>query len=207
MLGHVERFVPLLSPPRRTDSMGMPQTVHRFTVDEFLRMDEAGIFDPDVRLELLDGEIVEMSPVGVPHAACVTRLTALLVPLLARRATVRIQNPLVLDAHQMPQPDIAVVRFRADGYAAGHPRATDALLVIEVADSSLRTDRRRKVPRYAQAEIPEAWLIDLPGDAVEVCREPRDGHYTDVRTAARRGDTIAPLAFPDLALRVEDILR
>lgn len=185
--------------------MGMPQAIHRFTVDEYHRMGEAGIFHEDDRVELLDGQIVEMTPIGVRHAACVKRLTALFARLAGHRATLSIQDPLVLDTHQEPQPDVALLRYRADGYQTGHPRAADTLLVIEVADTSVEADRARKIPLYARASIPEAWLVNLPGDGIEVHRHPRGGHYADVRTA-RRGEGIAPLAFPDLALRVDDIL-
>lgn len=121
------------------------------------------------------------------------------------RATLRIQCPLIVGEHQEPQPDVALVRYRPDGYLTGHPRAAGALLVIEVADTSLVDDRERKMPLYARASIPEPWLVNLPGNGIEVHRDPRGGHYADVRTA-RRGETITPLAFPDLTLRVDEIL-
>jgi Uma2 family endonuclease len=186
--------------------MAMPLAVHRFTVADLERMVRAGILQEDERVELLDGQIVEMSPINPPHASCVNRLTRLLAPLLAsRQATVTIQNHLVLGPHQAPQPDVAVVRYRADGYRAGHPGPADTFLVVEVADSSLAKDRERKIPLYARSGIPEAWLANLPGDALEIYREPREGTYTDVRTA-RRGETVSPLAFPNLAFQVDDIL-
>jgi len=186
--------------------MVMALAVRRFTVDEFHRMAEAGILHEDDRVELLDGQIVEMSPINPPHAACVNRLNQLFAPLLAgRQASVSIQNHLVLSPHQAPQPDVAVLRYRADGYQTGHPRPADTFLVIEVADTSLASDRERKIPLYARAGIPEAWLANLAGDGLEICREPRAGTYTDVRTG-RRGDTVSPLAFPNLVLRVDDIL-
>jgi len=186
--------------------MAMALAVRRFTVDEFRRMAEAGILHEDDRLELLDGQIVEMSPINPPHAACVNRLTHMFAPLLAsRRATLSIQNHLVLSPHQAPQPDAAVVRYRADGYQTAHPGPADTFLVIEVADTSVASDRERKVPLYARAGIPEAWLVNLPADALEIYHEPRAGTYTDVRTA-RPGDTVSPLAFPNLVLRVDDIL-
>jgi Uma2 family endonuclease len=105
----------------------------------------------------------------------------------------------------MPQPDVCLVLPRPDFYQNAHPEARDVLLAVEVADTSLDRDRGRKLPAYAAAGIPEAWLVNLPGDVVEVYREPREGRYTDARTAGR-GETIAPLAFPDLALRVDEIL-
>jgi Uma2 family endonuclease len=185
--------------------MAMPLAVHRFTVDDLERMVRAGILQEDERVELLDGQIVEMTPIGRRHAACVTRLTHLFAPLASGGATVRIQSSLIVGEDQGPQPDVALVRYRADGYETGHPRAPDTLLVIEVADTSLESDRERKIPLYALAGIREAWLANLPADVLEIYREPRAGTYADVRTA-RRGDTATPLAFPNLTLRVDEIL-
>jgi Uma2 family endonuclease len=186
--------------------MGMPLTEHRFTVAEYHRMGEAGIFHEDDRVELLDGQIVEMTPIGPPHRACVNRLTGLFAPLLTSgRATLSIQNGFVLDAHDEPEPDVAVLHHRADGYLTPDPGPDHTFLLVEVADSSLQHDRHDKLPRYAAAGIPEIWLVNLPGDAVEIYRDPREGRYRDLRTA-RRGATIAPLAFPDLTLRVDEIL-
>jgi Uma2 family endonuclease len=184
----------------------MPLAAHRFTVDEYHRMGEAGVFHEDDRVELVDGQIVEMSPIGVSHAACVTRLNQAFAALAARgRATVGVQNPAVLGRHEEPQPDIAVLHYRRDGYGEAHPGPGDVFLLVEVADSSLGYDRGTKLPLYARSGVPEVWLVNLPGDVVEVFRQPREGRYRDERTA-RRGETIAPLAFPDLELRCDDIL-
>ena len=185
--------------------MAMPLTLYRFTVDEYHRMGEAGVFHEDDRVELIDGQIVHMTPIGTHHAACVKRLLERLAPLAGHQATLGIQDPVVLDEHAEPQPDVAVLRYRADGYQHAHPRPADVLLLIEVADSSLDYDRGTKVPQYAQAGIPEVWLVNLPGDAVEIFRQPRAGRYTEVRTA-RRGDTVTPLQLSQPALRVDDIL-
>ena len=185
--------------------MGMPQAVHRFTVDEYHRMGEAGILDEDARVELVHGQVVQMSPIGARHAACVKRLLALLAPLAGHRATVSIQDPIILGTHEEPQPDVALLRYRTDAYEAALPQAADTLLVIEVADTSLARDRDEKLPLYAGAGIPEAWLVDLPEDLVEIRRTPERGGYIDVRVA-RRSETIAPLAFPDVALAVAAIL-
>jgi Uma2 family endonuclease len=186
--------------------MGMAIALRRFTVDEYRRMAEAGILDEDERVELLDGQIVAMTPIGPPHRACVNRLTGLLAPLPAHsRATLSIQNAIVLDDHDAPEPDVAVLRYRADGYLMPDPGPSDTLLLIEVADSSLPHDRREKLPRYAAAGIPETWLVSLPGDIIEIYRDPQDGRYATLHTV-RRGATITPLAFPNLALRVDDIL-
>jgi Uma2 family endonuclease len=183
----------------------MPLAVHRFTVDQYHRMGEAGVFHEDDRVELIHGQVVVMTPIGGDHLSCVNRLNALFAPLAGSRATLSVQNPVVLDRHEEPQPDFTALRYREDGYKARRPHAADCLLVIEVGDSSAASDRKTKLPLYARARILEAWLVNLPDDAVEIYRTPRAGRYHDVRTA-RRGETIAPLAFSDLALRVDDIL-
>ena len=126
---------------------------HRFTVDEFARMGEAGIFTEDDRVELIDGEILEMTPIGPPRAGLVSRLTELIVTCVAGRAHVSIQNPVRLDPHTEPQPDLVVARRRKESYTDRHPEPDDILLVIEVADSSLRYDRTEKAPRYGRAGI------------------------------------------------------
>ena len=185
--------------------MAMPLQLHRFTVDEYQRMAEAGILTEDDKVELLDGQIVAMTPIGPPHAGCVTRLTRLLVRALGDMATVRVQSPVVLATHWAPEPDVAVLAFRADGYGTRHPSPGDVLLLIEVADSSTHVDRRVKLPAYAAAGIPEVWLADLPADRVEVHRDPTRKGYTSVRVA-ERGETVTPLALEGVSLRVDEIL-
>jgi Uma2 family endonuclease len=183
----------------------MPLAAHRFTVDEYHRMGEAGVLHEDDRVELLDGQIVQMTPIGIRHAACVNRLNALIIGLAGTQATVSIQNPLILGEHEEPQPDVAVLRYRADGYQTGHPRALDTLLVVEVADTSLAYDRDVKVPRYARAGVPEVWLVDLAADRIEVYRQPAAERYADVR-AASRGEMLSPLHFPTVTLATDEIL-
>jgi Uma2 family endonuclease len=185
--------------------MAMPLAAHRFTVDEYHRMADAGVFHEDDRVELLDGQIVQMTPIGVRHAACVNRLNALLIGLAGTRATVSIQNPLILGEHEEPQPDVAVLRYRADGYQTGHPRAIDTLLVVEVGDTSLVYDRDVKVPRYARAAVPEVWLVDLTAERIAVHREPHAGRYTHVRSAGP-GDILTPVHLPEITLAVTVIL-
>lgn len=185
--------------------MAMPLTAYPFTVDEYHRMGEAGIFHEDDRVELIHGQVVTMTPIGDDHLSCVNRLSRLFARLADHQATLSVQNPLVLARHEEPQPDFTIRRFRHDGYKAKRPHARDALLVIEVGDSSAPADRKTKIPLYAEAGIREAWLANLPEDTLEVYRGPRAGQYHDVRTA-RRGETVSPLAFPDLALQVDDIL-
>ena len=155
----------------------VPIPRHRFTVDDFARLGEAGVFGEDDRVELIDGEIRGMTPIGPPHAWIVNRLTRLLVLQLADRAWVSVQNPLRLDGHTELQPDLVVARGGGNDYADRHPEAGDVLLVVEVADSSLRYDRAEKLPRYARAGIPEAWLVDIAGVAVAVRTDPGPGGY------------------------------
>ncbi len=177
----------------------------RFTVEEYERMGEVGIFGEDDRVELLDGEIVTMSPIGPKHAGVVNRMTRRLVQRLGDLAVVIVQNPLRLLPRSEPQPDFIVARERRDFYQSGHPTAEDVYLVIEVADSSLRTDRAIKIPIYARQGVAEVWIVDLAGNEVLIYADPVDGAYRDVRKA-RRGDDLTPRALPDLTLAVADIL-
>lgn len=177
----------------------------RFTVEEYERMGTTGILGEDDRLELLDGEIVSMTPIGPVHAAVVDRLNELLVLHLGDRANVRVQNPVRIPPWSEPQPDLQLLKRRTDFYQSGHPEPLDVLLAIEVADSSLATDRAIKVPLYAKAGFVEVWIVDLSGRRVIVNREPLDGFYTRI-DVARPGDAVSPAAFDDVALTVEEIL-
>src|ERR1043165_4040767 len=145
---------------------------HFFTVAEFERMGEAGIFARDARLELLEGEIVEMSPIGSSHAGCVKFLGRFLHTSVSDRALVSTQNPIKLDDYSEPQPDVALLRLRDDFYRHAHPKLVDVLLVIEVADTTVDYDRLVKVPLYAKAGIREVWLVNLPEEKIELYAEP-----------------------------------
>jgi len=157
-----------------------------FTVAEYERMGQIGIFSEDDRVELVCGEIIEMSPIGERHAACVDFLTQFITLRLRRDAIVRVQNPVQLDDYSEPQPDIAVLKRRDDFYRRAHPRPEDVLLVIEVSDSPLEYDRKVKTPLYAGAGIPEAWLVNLPEERIEVYSDPAGGEYQTARSYARR---------------------
>jgi Uma2 family endonuclease len=184
--------------------MAIQRSRRAFTVHEYYLMAKAGILTEDDRVELLDGEIIQMTPIGSRHAYCVDRLTQLLVEGLARRAVVRVQSPVRLSEHSEPQPDVALLR--ADrSYAAAHPGPQDVLLLIEVADTSVETDRQVKVPMYARAGIPETWVIDLTANQVEVSRQPTSEGYRTTERVGRHG-SVAPHAFPDLVLSVDDLL-
>jgi Uma2 family endonuclease len=177
----------------------------RFTVEEYYRMAEAGILSPDERVELIDGEIVAMAAIGSRHAACVNRLNRLLTQRVGDRAVVSVQNPIRLSQYSEPQPDLALLRPRADFYALAHAEPGDVLLVIEVADTSVGFDRAVKIPLYAQAGIAEAWLVDLTNAWLTVYRRPTSQGYADAQQL-QRGQSLAIEAFPDIALLVDDIL-
>jgi Uma2 family endonuclease len=177
----------------------------RFTIEEYYLMAKAGILGEDDRVELIDGEIVEMPPIGIPHASHVDRLNRLFTLRLGESAIVRVQNPVRLSEHSEPQPDIALLRPRDDFYTSAHPGPQDVLLVIEIADTSIDYDRQVKAPLYARAGIPEYWLVDLTGQRIEVYRDPAAGEYRQVRLV-RRSERLAPEALPLLELSSSDIL-
>jgi len=181
------------------------QPRRRFTVDEYHKMADAGILGEDDRVELLDGEIVEMPAIKVPHAACVDSLNMLFAQRIGDRGIVRIQSPIYIDDINEPQPDVILLKPGDYMNRRYHPGPDDILLVIEVAGTTLRTDRRDKMPRYARAGMQETWLVNLPKKMVEVYSNPEDGKYGNVQRVGR-GHTIAPQARPDVAIRVEDFL-
>ena len=178
----------------------------RFTVEEYHRMQEAGILNEDDRVELLEGEILEMPPIGPAHAGSVNRLVARLLPLQAQgRALLSVQNPIRLGPDSEPQPDVALLRPRGDFYAASHPGPEDVWLVVEVAERSADYDRLVKLPLYGRWGVLEAWVVDLGAGEVVVGRGPSAEGYREVRVV-RRGEVLSPLAFPDLVLPVDDLL-
>jgi Uma2 family endonuclease len=177
----------------------------RFTIDEYHRMGEAGVLSEDDRVELLDGEIVQMTPIGVPHASCVDRLNALLARRLGKSAIVRVQNPIILDRRSEPQPDLALLAPRTDFYSGAHPWPRDVLLAIEVMDASRGYDRTLKLPLYARAELREVWLVDVVAEMVEVYTRPALRGYRRQQRLGR-GRSLTPVAFPRMRLRVNEIL-
>jgi Uma2 family endonuclease len=140
---------------------------HRFTVEEYHKMGEAGLLSEDDRVELIDGEIVDMAPVGTRHLACVVALNHLFVEASGGRYFVSVQNPVALGERNEPQPDLSLLRTRPDPTAARPPGPGDVFLVVEVSDTTLAYDRDVKLPRYAQAGVPEVWIVDLEGRRVE----------------------------------------
>lgn len=191
---------------RVTTNMPGQATRRLFTVDEFYQMADAGILREDDRVELLAGEIVEMTPIGSRHAACVSRLARLLIQHAGDRYIVRIQDPVRLDRHSEPQPDLAVVSARPDFYREAHPGPDDVLLLIEVADSSAELDRVDKVPLYGRSGIPEVWVVDLNAQQVDVYTGPTTDGYERHETVGA-GGSLRPCAIPGLDLRVDDVTR
>lgn len=190
--------------PTATDTATAPQE-RRFTVDEYYRMGEAGIFGEDDRVELLDGQIYVMSPIGSEHASCVDRLTRLFVRRAGDDVIVRIQNPIRLNEASEPEPDLALLHPRDDAYASEHPGPEDTMLVVEVADTSLSFDRDVKLPLYAAAGLPEVWLVDLEADTIHVYRDPSDDRYTTHDTHGPDAEldlsslpTLTPIAASDI---------
>ena len=167
---------------------------HRFTVDEYRRIGESGIFHEDDRVELIEGEIVEMSPIGSPHSGATIRIQKRLEQAVGECAIVSTQNPVILGNLSEPQPDIALLHPREDFYTRSHPTPDDLLLLIEVAESSLRYDREIKLPLYARYGIPMVWLVDLQNKQLLRFSAPADTGYQTVETA----DTNHPLELPGL---------
>jgi Uma2 family endonuclease len=176
-----------------------------FTVEEYYQMAKVGILSEDDRVELIEGEIVEMPPIGSPHASRVMRLNRLFSQRVGERCLVNVQNPIRLSQHSEPQPDLALLQLRGDFYAKAHPQPQDVLLVVEVTESSVTYDRDVKVPLYARSSIREVWLIDLIADYIEVYRKPSSQGYEEIRRF-QRGQSLFCQAFPDLELSVNDIL-
>ncbi len=185
------------------DTKTQEVTRRRFTVHEYHRMGEAGILHEDDRVELIEGEIVEMAAIGTRHFACVNQLTRLLVRGVGDAAIVSVQNPVRLDERTEPQPDLGVLRIR--DYRESLPMPGDVLLLIEVSDTTLAYDRGVKLPLYARAGITEVWIVDLAGEVIERYTDPSAEGYRSFERV-RRGGKVESGALPELALRVEAVL-
>jgi len=176
-----------------------PLQRRRFSVADYHRMGETGILGEDERLELIDGEIFEMTPIGSPHGGRVNQLNRILTQAVGASAVVAVQNPLVLDQRSEPEPDLALLRPRADFYTDSHPRAADVLLLIEVADSSLQTDLNLKVPLYARHGIPEVWVVAIPDRQIQRFAHPEQGVYRTRETLELRQPSPLP-GLPDCSV-------
>ena len=169
-------------------------------------MAETGVLRPDARVELLDGRIIDMSHIGPFHGGLVARLSRIFNMLAKDRWLVWPQNPLCLDDHSEPEPDVMLLKPAADDYTSRLPRPEDVFLLIEVADTTLAYDREEKLPAYGRAGVAEVWIVNLNEATVEVYREP---HFTGYgsKTVLRAGDQAVPQAFPDAAVDVAELLR
>lgn len=176
-----------------------------FTIDEYEQMIDAGVFDEDEHIELIKGEIVKMAAIGLRHEGCVRRLTKLLERRVGDIAIVSVQNSVRLPAASQPEPDVAVLAWDDEYYSERRATPHDVLLLIEVAESSLRYDRTVKVPLYAVAGISEVWVVDLKGSRIEIYSDPVGGQYERVKQVGR-GETLQILAGSAATLTVDEVL-
>ena len=176
-----------------------------FTVADYHRMAETGVLTADDRVELIQGEIIAMSPIGVRHAACVTRLTDLFTLHFRGQANVSVQNPLRLDEMSEPEPDVMLLKYREDYYAQETPSGDDVLLLVEVSDASLAYDKAVKLPLYARANIPEVWIVNLVDNVIEIFRAPKDDQYTDTRKAYLN-DAVTAVSLPDVQFTTKELI-
>lgn len=176
-----------------------------FNVDEYYRMAKAGVLKPDDRVELIEGEIIRMSPIGSLHAACVRALDLGFSELFGRKYVVSVQSPVRLGDFSEPEPDVALLKPRDDLYAKRHPLPEDVVVIIEVSDSTLLSDRNVKIPLYARAGIPEAWLVNLPKRMIEVYYDLVNGRYRKCQKF-KRGQVLISPTVPGLSLKVKDIV-
>jgi Uma2 family endonuclease len=177
----------------------------RFSVEEYERMVDAGILDQRERVELIDGAVVTMSPIGPRHSACVSSANQTLVLAAGTSVIVQPQGSVRLDRFNEPQPDLMLLKPRSDFYASYHPGPSEVLLVIEVADSSLRYDREIKAPLYATWGVYEYWLADLNANLLLCFSSPVDGVYTATSTR-RRGESVAPQLLRSCVVPVDAFL-
>jgi len=177
---------------------------HRYNIADYHRMAESGILSAQDHVELIQGEVTDMAPIGSQHAGIVKKLSYLFSQAVAHSAIVSIQDPVILSDLSEPQPDIALLHYREDFYCNAHPRAEDIYLLIEVADSTLRYDRTVKLPLYAQAGIPEVWIVNVEGKALEVYQQPVDGLYQQRQQLEELGE-ITPIALPEVTLELKSL--
>lgn len=182
------------------------QAEHRFSAVDYYRMAETGVLKPDARVELLDGKIIDMSPIGPFHGGLVNRLSRLFNKQAGGRWLVSTQNPIHLDDHSEPQPDLMLLKPAPDDYTSRHPVPDDVFLLVEVSDTTLAFDRDRKLPLYGRAGISEVWIVNLLEKTIEVYREPHFSGYSFHRVL-RSGQTAAPVSFPDVTVGVAELLK
>lgn len=178
---------------------------HRLTVDDYYRMARAGVFAPEARVELIDGEVIDMAAIGSRHAAAVARLNRAATLAVGTAAIVTVQNPLRLGDLSEPEPDLMLLLARDDFYAQAHPTAADVLLLIEVADTSARYDREIKLPLYARHGVAEVWIVDLDARLVRFFRTPLSEAYADATATAKPG-MVAIGALPGWSIDITGVL-
>lgn len=178
---------------------------HLTDLTEWHLMGEAGIFAPDSHLELIEGEIFTMPPIGFNHAGHVARLNRLFAHVWSQDIIVRVQDPVQLGDLSEPEPDFMLLRPNPDFYTTRHPTAADVLLLAEVSDSTLRFDKTTKLRLYANHNIPEYWIVNLIDNCLEVYRQPQDGDYLH-QSILSKTDNVDLLALPDIRIAVGDIL-
>jgi Uma2 family endonuclease len=176
-----------------------------FTVEEYHLMGKAGILSEGDRVELIEGELVEMAAIGTRHAGCVNRITRLFCRLPEEMAIVTVQNPIQVSQQTEPQPDLVLLEPRADYYSTAHPLPSEVLLLIEVADSSIDYDKDVKIPIYARSGIQEVWIVNLQENCLEVYRQPTPNGYS-LTLRFWLGEEVSPLAFPELKVSVDFVL-
>jgi len=188
-----------------TELLIEPVIVRRkITVEEYEAMYEAGVFKPDERLELINGEILKVAPMNAPHCAYVANLSRLFIETFGRKATVFTQLPIILNDDSEPEPDITLLKRKEDYYFSGKPSAQDVYAIIEVASTSLLYDRRIKVPLYARVGIPEVWIVNVQARELEVYRTPKGEDYAE-RQILQPTDKISLLAFPDVEIPLSEV--
>lgn len=175
-----------------------------FTVDEYDTMIKVGVFDGKERVELIEGEFVKKMTQGDLHIGCINFLNRFFTRNCDDSVLVSVQNAVQINIFSAPEPDVALLRFRPDFYSGGKARPADILLLIEVADTTVHSDRQIKIPLYARAEVPEVWLVNLPRKIVEVYTAPKNGKYQVVRKAGK-SETLNPKMIADLVVKVAEI--
>lgn len=178
---------------------------YKLSIEDYHKLGEAGILDEDSRVELIEGDLIEMAPIGIPHMRCVNRLTRILVTAAGESAVVSVQNPVALPPRSEPQPDFALLKPTAEN-AERVPHPEDVLLVVEVADTTLAYDRKTKLPLYARAGIVEVWIVDVQSQTIETFRSPGPSGYAQT-AHYRRGASVSPAQLPEISVRVDDIFR
>ena len=181
-------------------------TQHRFSVADYYRMAETGVLRPDARVELLDGKVIDISPIGPFHGSITKHLLQIFAAAAKGRWIMQVQDPVHLNDHSEPEPDVALLRPVADFYRRRHPQPEDVFLLVEVSDSTLEADQKNKLPAYGHAGIAEVWIVNLNELTVEVYREP---HFTGYgsKTILHAGDQASPQSFPDATVNVAELLK